>query len=854
MPLVSLPTEQLSLLSVYSKMEHLNINRTYFPSRLISITLGSSLSTSSRRGALQLRSRPAFRPYASGGSSNSPGGEPTISTPPTASKNQKAASSQQQHEQGTKQYLYESTYGLPVVRKQLNYSQLLRAVREEQVDEILFFSTRGAVALEGPCVVSLRDGSTAQSIVPPHDPRLGYAMETHGVKGCRLPVAPTIAELTPPKPMAASVTGFVTNVLPYLAVAAVYAATSYVKWKKGDAEDRVKIKKKEDEEKRRRDEEDRADRFLVDAEILAGQGWTVDAILEKMIKAGVKLERDQVEAVVANVEAGPEVRGPKFNQDSAQQLADEAAFREKMRESQAETDPNAQAEEFRRMKTVRIQKAQDPEKVRKLKEAQRQLKGVKLQYTEAKESVFFDDVAGIGDAKVELQEVVDFFRKPERFRASGSRIPRGVLLCGPPGTGKTLLARAVAGEAGVSFLSLNASEFVEMFVGVGASRVRDLFSTARSMSPAIIFIDEIDSVGRIRGGAKGNDERDQTLNQMLSEMDGFDSDSQVIVMAATNRKDILDPALIRPGRFDRSVFVPLPDYNGRIEILKVHLSTRAHDPDIDLHEIAFETRQYSGAQLANLVNLAATVAGQAGRDEIFTDDIMKALENERLGPVRTKYGIEARRRLAVMEAATSLLCTLLPAIEPVISVTIQPREKFPIGQTVVKANEGRELTQAFTSRYLKEQLLTVLAGRAAEELIFGPDELTTMQQRRLVLARRIATRLVVSSAMDTAPEIGPRTLSLPRIQGSRSLMQLVPRFTPPELQAAANSRMQKLLAASYEESKAMLQRNKPALERLAEALLEKDTLTGDEVRKIVEESGAKVDLEIRTAEKEATFL
>ena len=746
--------------------------------------------------------------------------------------------------------MYEPKYGLPVVRQQLNYSQLLRAVREEQVEEILFFTHRSFSGLEGPCLVSLRDGSTAKAIIPPDDARISYAMETHGVKGRRLPIAPTAVELTPAKPMAAAISNFLTNVLPYLAVAAVYVATTYVKWQKGDAADRIKIKKREEDEKRRKEEEDRADRFLLDAEILAGQGWSVDAIMDKMGRAGVTVDRDQVEMVVARVHTDPDdVKTPFFNQDSEQQLADEAAFREKMREAAAETDPNAQAEEFRKMKTVRIQKAQDPSKMRKLKAAQRQLKGVKLQYTDAQEAVFFDDVAGIGDAKVELQEVVDFFTKPERFRASGSKIPRGVLLCGPPGTGKTLLARAVAGEAGVSFLSLNASEFVEMFVGVGASRVRDLFSTARSMAPAIIFIDEIDSVGRIRGGAKGNDERDQTLNQMLSEMDGFDSDSQVIVMAATNRKDILDPALIRPGRFDRSVFVPLPDYNGRIEILKVHLSTRAHDPTIDLHEIAFETRQYSGAQLANLVNLAATVAGLAGREEIFTDDMMKALENERLGPVRTSYGEKARQRLSVMEGATALLCTLLPAIEPVTSVTIQPREKYPLGQTIVKANEGRELTQAFTRRYLKEQMLTVLAGRAAEEVVYGADELTTMQQRRLVLARRIATKLVVSSGMEQGEEIGPRTLSIPKAQGSRSLLQLVPRFTPPELQAAANQRMGDLLAASYEEAKAMLVRNRAALDRISAVLMEKNSMSGEEVRRIVEEVGCRSDLHRRTAEK-----
>ena len=662
-----------------------------------------------------------------------------------------------------KQYLYEQTYGLPVVYKKLSYSELLRAIREEEVDEISFFTQRGHHFLEGPCLVSFKNGSVAQAIFPPDDPRLSYAMETHGVRGARLPSPPTTAELNPPKGMRAEISSFLVNVVPYLAVAVVYLATTYMKWKKGDAADRIKIKEVEAEEKKRKEEEDRADQFLVDSEVLAAQGWNADDIYEKAAIAGIQVDKDQVEAVVQKVLAQEDEQATGiYNKDAESQLADEAAFRQKMKEAAAESDPNAQAEEFRKMKTVKIQKAQDPEKMRKLKAAQKELKGVKLQYTDSKEAIFFEDVAGIGDAKIELQEVVDFFRKPERFRASGSRIPRGVLLCGPPGTGKTLLARAVAGEAGVSFLSLNASEFVEMFVGVGASRVRDLFATARSMAPAIIFIDEIDSVGRIRGGAKGNDERDQTLNQMLSEMDGFDSDLQVVVMAATNRKDVLDPALIRPGRFDRSVMVPLPDYQGRIDILQVHLAGRPHDPNLDLHEIAFETRQYSGAQLANLVNMAATVATQQGRDEIMTEDVMQALENERLGPERSRYSDKARKRLAVMEAATSLLCTLLPSIEPVVQVTITPREKYPLGQTVVKANEGRELTQAFTKRYLEEQLLTVLAGRAAEEVVYGEDELSTMQQRRLVLARRIVTKLVVSTAMSSGDVIDPRTISQPR--------------------------------------------------------------------------------------------
>ena len=689
-------------------------------------------------------------------------------------------------------YLYEATYGLPIVHKTLDYSALLRAIREESIESVGFFTQRGHSYLEGPCLVTFKDGTVAQAIWPTNDARLSYAMESHNVKGYRLDTPPTLKELQPSRGLGEAASNFLVNFMPYVAVGLVYAATTYMKWKKGDAEDRVKIKEVELREKKKKEAEERADQFLLDAGVLAQQGWTVDQLFDKAVKSGIRgIEREQIEEVVqAQVEAeaakatgASEAAGAtgmysdapsEYNSKEAaeQQLKDEEAFRQKMKEQQAESDPNAQAEEFRKMKTVKIQKAQDPDRLRRLKKAQKELKGVKLQYTDAKDVVFFDDIAGIGDAKVELEEIVDFFRKPEIFKASGSRIPRGVLLCGPPGTGKTLLARAVAGEAGVSFLSLNASEFVEMFVGVGAARVRDLFATARSMAPAIIFIDEIDSVGRIRGGAQGNDERDQTLNQMLSEMDGFDSESQVVVMAATNRKDVLDPALIRPGRFDRSVMVPLPDYQGRIEILKVHLNGRPHADDIDLHEIAFETRQYSGAQLANLVNMAATVATQRGQEEIATADVMKALEIERLGPERSRYSDKARKRLAVMEAATALMCTLLPAIEPVVLSTITPREKFPFGQTVVKANEGRELTQAFTKRYLEEQLLTVLSGRAAEEVYYGEDELSTMQQRRLVMARRIVTKLVVSTGMSPGDVIGPRTLSTPKSTGGRALAQV----------------------------------------------------------------------------------
>ncbi len=748
-------------------------------------------------------------------------------------------------------YIYEGTYGLPIVRNTLDYSGLLRAIREESIDSVGFFTQRGHGYLEGPCLVTFKDGTVAQAIWPTNDARLSYAMESHNVRGYRLDTPPTLKELQPSRGVGEAASNFLVNIMPYVAVGLVYVATTYMKWKKGDAEDRAKIKEVELRERRRKEAEERADQFLLDAGVLVQQGWTVDQLFEKAVKSGIGVERDQVEEVVMR-EAAAALReemsvSSEYNSKEAaeQQLKDEEAFRQKMKEQQAEEDPNAQAEEFRKMKTVKIQKAQDPDRLRRLKKAQKELKGVKLQYTDAKDVVFFEDIAGIGDAKVELEEIVDFFRKPEIFKASGSRIPRGVLLCGPPGTGKTLLARAVAGEAGVSFLSLNASEFVEMFVGVGAARVRDLFATARSMAPAIIFIDEIDSVGRIRGGAQGNDERDQTLNQMLSEMDGFDSDSQVVVMAATNRKDVLDPALIRPGRFDRSVMVPLPDYQGRIEILKVHLAGRPHAEDIDLHEIAFETRQYSGAQLANLINMAATVATQRGQEEIRTSDVMKALEIERLGPERSRYSDKARKRLAVMEAATALTCTLLPAIEPVVLSTITPREKFPFGQTVVKANEGRELTQAFTKRYLEEQLLTVLAGRAAEEIYYGEEELSTMQQRRLIMARRIVTKLVVSTGMSPGDVIGPRTIASPKSTGGRALAQIVPKFVSPDLQDEANKRMKAMLEAAYQNTKTLLARNRKALDALVDRLMAEDTLYGDEIRSLVEANASSDDLETR---------
>lgn len=763
-----------------------------------------------------------------------------------------------------KQYLYSDRFGMPVVREKLSYNELLRDIRTNQVAEVSWFKDprlRG-MEPEGPCLVIYRDGRVRQSVVPAIDTRIPYAMETHSVKSTLAPMAiPTLLDTPPPPPSQTAVALF-SKALPVFALLAVYVAATYASILKGDAEDRRKIRAKEATEKAVALEEEKEDVLASEATNMALMGLGVRDICEQLDRLGVPYTRESVEAEVEAAkernreDAKREMKdGPEliFNTQAAAQAAENKA--KKAEEAAKEGgDQMEEAEQFLKMSTVKVQKARTPEqeKIRaKLRAAQRRMKGVKLQYTKD-DRVFFDDVAGIGAAKEELLEVVDFFLKPERFKKSGSRIPRGVLLCGPPGTGKTLLARAVAGEAGVAFLSLNASEFVEMFVGVGASRVRDLFTQARTLSPAIIFIDEVDAVGRIRGGASGNDERDQTLNQMLSEMDGFDAEAGVIVMAATNRKDVLDPALIRPGRFDRIIYVDRPDYNGRIEVFKVHLSKRPCDDDILLGELAFETQRFSGAQIANLVNTAAMLAGRDGRESIAHADLENALDLERLGPARKPYSEPRRRRMALQEGATALLATLMPSIEPVLSVSIIPREKYPMGQTILKVNEARELNNVFTRRYLEEQLLMVMSGRAAEQVAYGGDEVSTINQRRLVLARRIVTKLVVAGAMSDDHRIGPRTVSHPIDKGGDRLIQIVPSTVSGYTHEAVEEDMSSLLNTAFLDVQRILARNRDALDAIVEALLERSTLEGDEIREMVERLACKEDLQARDGALQAT--
>ncbi|KAI8462879.1 MAG: P-loop containing nucleoside triphosphate hydrolase protein [Monoraphidium minutum] len=463
-------------------------------------------------------------------------------------------------------------------------------------------------------------------------------------------------------------------------------------------------------------------------------------------------------------------------------------------------------------------------------------------------------------------EVVDFFRQPEKFRTSGAKAPKGVLLVGPPGNGKTLMARAVAGESGVAFISSSASEFIEMYMGLGAARVRDLFNTARKLAPCIIFIDELDAVGRARrSGAKGgNDERDNTVNQLLTELDGFEAERMgIVVMGATNRKDVLDAALTRPGRFDRSIEVLRPDYKGRLEGIKVHLRDKPIAADIDYTRLAVLTGGMSGAQIAGVANSACFLASREGRSEVLMEDLEKAIDQGRFGKTYEQHSFVSparKKRFAVMEASISLAATLLPAIERVERVTIAPSAKSPIGRTVLEPNIARYTTGVWTKAYLQQQLLVALAGRAGEEVVFGVDELSSLNQARLQLARQI-THKMLNAGMSAHPDFeNLRTLGHnymdPSMEQSRWTQYTVTLDANQSRSEWVDTDMEleALLNDGYAQAKALIERNRPALDALVEALLEEEALLGDRVRAIVEAHGHAQDLAAREEGMQLAFM
>ena len=449
--------------------------------------------------------------------------------------------------------------------------------------------------------------------------------------------------------------------------------------------------------------------------------------------------------------------------------------------------------------------------------------------TEKHGRITFDDVAGIDEAKEELEEIVEFLRHPQKFSRLGGKIPKGALLVGPPGTGKTLLARAIAGEAGVPFFTISGSDFVEMFVGVGASRVRDMFEQAKKNAPCIVFIDEIDAVGRSRGVGYGggNDEREQTLNQLLVEMDGFEANEGIIIVAATNRPDVLDPALLRPGRFDRQVQVPNPDIKGREKILGVHARKVPLGPDVDLRIIARGTPGFSGADLANLVNEAALMAARVGRRFVTMEDFENAKDKVMMGAERRSMVMteDEKKLTAYHEAGHAIVGLNVPQHDPIHKATIIPRGRA-LG-LVLSLPERDQLSVTYTK--YKSKIAMAMGGRAAEELTFGADDVTSGAASDIQQATRIARAMVTQFGF--AEELGmvdyanEQQSHLGPYSGGSSHSE--------EMQKRIDEKVKEIVDEGYQRAKEILAERSEDLERLAEGLLEYETLTGNEITKVI---------------------
>jgi cell division protease FtsH len=460
-------------------------------------------------------------------------------------------------------------------------------------------------------------------------------------------------------------------------------------------------------------------------------------------------------------------------------------------------------------------------------------------YMESNTGVTFKDVAGVDEAADELKEIVEFLKTPGKFRRLGGRIPKGVLLVGPPGTGKTLLARAVAGEAGVPFFSLSGSEFVEMFVGVGAARVRDLFQQAAAKAPAIIFIDELDAIGKSRNAGMfgGHDEREQTLNQMLAEMDGFDSRTALIVLAATNRPEILDPALMRPGRFDRQVLVDRPDRKGREEILRIHARDVKLGAEVDLKLIAARTPGFAGADLANVVNEAALLAARRDRDKVVMADFMEAIERVVAGLEKKNRRMNEKEKeiVAYHESGHALVSSLCAHSEPVHKISIIPRGLAALGYTLQLPLEDRYL---MSREELLDKMAGLMGGRAAEEIMVG--SISTGASNDFKQASEIARLMVTEYGMSEAlghVSLAERSRS-PFLNGGQGGVGLTDKNFSERTQRRVDEEVSRLIEEAMQRARDLISRHRDALTKVAARLLATEVIEGDELRRILADNGA----------------
>ena len=462
-------------------------------------------------------------------------------------------------------------------------------------------------------------------------------------------------------------------------------------------------------------------------------------------------------------------------------------------------------------------------------------------YVQNKTGVTFQDVAGQEESKESLREIVDFLHNPEKYTKIGAKLPKGALLVGPPGTGKTLLAKAVAGEAGVPFFSLSGSDFVEMFVGVGASRVRDLFKQAQQNAPCIIFIDELDAIGKSRDSRfGGNDEREQTLNQLLAEMDGFDSSKGIIILAATNRPEILDKALLRPGRFDRRIIVERPDLRGRIDVLKVHAKNVCMDETVDFKEIALATSGAVGSDLANIINEAALLAVRNGRNAVSQSDLFESVEVVIAGKAKKDrvLSAEERRIVSYHEVGHALVAALQKNTEPVQKITIIPRTMGALGYVMQVPEEEKYL---MSEKQIREELVTMLAGRAAESIVF--DSVTTGASNDIEQATKLARAMITQYGMSEKFGLIGLTTVEDQYLGGRATLNCGEATA-----AEIDQEVMKILKDAYDQALALLADNRDCLDKIAAFLIERETITGKEFMKIFREVKGIPDPETKQAE------